>query len=266
MKKQMITSLLMAVFFLSGTAFAGNGMMNMHSSKTHNNSTMETQYTIPQHRMGGMMGNTQQWDSAQRMSVVMHMMNNPAIIKIMRQMRGLNPTARKQMLNNNKTLIREMIKTHNNGQCSSNQQSQIMRLMMNPQMIKLMEQTQGMSNKARLKVLRNNASMMMQMMRRMNHNGMMMRGQMGGMNRENQNMQPASTDTHMPHKKSIVRKGMINVEALDKNKDGKLYEDVMDWNVVSDKPGTCPLCGMKLREMTIQQVKHNLKEHGFSYK
>jgi hypothetical protein len=58
---------------------------------------------------------------------------------------------------------------------------------------------------------------------------------------------------------------MINVEALDKNKDGKLYEDIMDWNVISDKPGTCPLCGMKLREMTIQQVKHNLKEHGFSY-
>jgi len=71
---------------------------------------------------------------------------------------------------------------------------------------------------------------------------------------------PVANDT------SIVRKGVINVEAIDKNKDGKLYEDIMDWNVISDKPGTCPICGMKLREMTIEQVKKNLKEHGFSYK
>ncbi|GET25831.1 efflux RND transporter periplasmic adaptor subunit [Prolixibacter sp. NT017] len=64
---------------------------------------------------------------------------------------------------------------------------------------------------------------------------------------------------------TIIRKGVINVEAIDKNHDGKLYEDVMDWNVISDKPGTCPICGMKLREMTIQQVKDNLKAHGFKY-
>lgn len=64
----------------------------------------------------------------------------------------------------------------------------------------------------------------------------------------------------------LVRKGVIDVQALDKNHDGKLYEDIMDWNVISDKPGTCPLCGMKLREMTIQQVKDNLKAHGFQYK
>ncbi|MBN2614287.1 MAG: efflux RND transporter periplasmic adaptor subunit [Bacteroidales bacterium] len=64
----------------------------------------------------------------------------------------------------------------------------------------------------------------------------------------------------------LVRKGVIDVEAIDKNHDGKLYEDVMDWNVISDKPGTCPLCGMKLREMTIQQVKDNLKAHGYKFK
>ncbi len=64
----------------------------------------------------------------------------------------------------------------------------------------------------------------------------------------------------------IVRTGVIDVEAIDKNGDGKLYQDVMDWNVISDKPGTCPLCGMKLREMSIAQVKKNLKDHGFSYK
>ncbi len=65
---------------------------------------------------------------------------------------------------------------------------------------------------------------------------------------------------------SIVRKGVIDLAAIDKNHDGKLYEDIMDWNVISDKPGTCPLCGMKLREFTLQQVKDNLKAHGFKYK
>ncbi len=60
-----------------------------------------------------------------------------------------------------------------------------------------------------------------------------------------------------------IRKGMIDLSAIDKNKDGKLYEDIMDWNVISDEPGVCPLCGMTLREFTIKEVKKNLAEHGF---
>ncbi len=63
-----------------------------------------------------------------------------------------------------------------------------------------------------------------------------------------------------------IRKGKIDLQAIDKNKDGKLYEDIMDWNVISDEPGVCPLCGMTLREFTVDQVKKNLKEHGFEYK
>jgi len=64
----------------------------------------------------------------------------------------------------------------------------------------------------------------------------------------------------------LIRTGVIDLKAIDKNSDGMLYQDVMDWNVISDKPGTCPVCGMKLREMPISQVKKNLKNHGFSYK
>jgi uncharacterized protein with PIN domain len=62
---------------------------------------------------------------------------------------------------------------------------------------------------------------------------------------------------------NIVRKGIIDVKSIDKNKDGKVYQDVMDWNVISDKPGKCPLCGMKLREVTVKQAKENLPQHGF---
>ncbi len=64
----------------------------------------------------------------------------------------------------------------------------------------------------------------------------------------------------------LIRTGVIDVKAIDKDGNGKLYQDVMDWNVISDKPGTCPICGMKLLEFSIAQVKQNLKDHGFSYK
>lgn len=62
---------------------------------------------------------------------------------------------------------------------------------------------------------------------------------------------------------SIVHKGVINVDAIDKNKDGKVYQDQMDWNVISDKPGTCPLCKMTLEEVTVKKAKENLKNNGF---
>jgi membrane fusion protein, copper/silver efflux system len=62
-----------------------------------------------------------------------------------------------------------------------------------------------------------------------------------------------------------IRKGVIDLSAIDKNKDGKLYEDIMDWNVISDKPGECPICGMTLKEFTIKEVEKNLTEHGFEY-
>lgn len=64
----------------------------------------------------------------------------------------------------------------------------------------------------------------------------------------------------------LIRKDIIDLESIDENNDGKLYQDVMDWNVISDEPGSCPICGMKLREFTIDEVKANLTEHGFEYK
>jgi len=62
---------------------------------------------------------------------------------------------------------------------------------------------------------------------------------------------------------SIVREGTIDLNKIDENKDGKVYEDMMDYNVVADNPGTCPLCGMKLKEVTIEEAKTNLVKNGF---
>lgn len=64
----------------------------------------------------------------------------------------------------------------------------------------------------------------------------------------------------------LVREGIIDVESIDKNKDGNLYECPMDWNVINDEKGNCPVCGMKLKEYTIAEIKENLNKYGYDYK
>lgn len=65
---------------------------------------------------------------------------------------------------------------------------------------------------------------------------------------------------------SIVRKGLIDLKAIDANKDGKVFQDQMDWNVISDKPGKCPLCKMTLKSVTLKEAKENLIKNGFKVK
>ena len=65
---------------------------------------------------------------------------------------------------------------------------------------------------------------------------------------------------------SVVREGVIDLKAIDANKDGKVFQDMMDYNVVSDAPGTCPLCGMKLQEVSLDKAKTNLIKNGFKVK
>lgn len=79
---------------------------------------------------------------------------------------------------------------------------------------------------------------------------------------ENQEMKIEEHD----HSKSVVHEGVIDVESIDKNKDGKLWECPMDWNVITDESGRCSLCNMKLKEYTIDEIKANLDKYGFEYK
>lgn len=67
-------------------------------------------------------------------------------------------------------------------------------------------------------------------------------------------------------KDPIVRKGIIDLRSIDKNKDGKVYQDMMDFNVISDSQGKCPLCGMKLKEVTIEKAKTVLIKNKFKVK
>jgi len=73
-------------------------------------------------------------------------------------------------------------------------------------------------------------------------------------------------DTIKSDVNNIVRKGIINLKAIDKNKDGKVFQDQMDFNVISDKAGVCPLCGMTLKEVTLKEAKATLLKHGFKVK
>jgi hypothetical protein len=65
---------------------------------------------------------------------------------------------------------------------------------------------------------------------------------------------------------NIVRKGEIDLAAIDKNGDKKVFQDPMDWNVISDEAGECPLCGMNLKEVTLDKAKENLLKHNFKVK
>jgi hypothetical protein len=81
--------------------------------------------------------------------------------------------------------------------------------------------------------------------------------------KDHKNMLMDSTKTN---EESWVREGEIDLTAIDKNKDGKVYQDQMDWNVISDVPGECPLCGMKLKEVSLEKAKENLLKHNFKVK
>ncbi len=88
------------------------------------------------------------------------------------------------------------------------------------------------------------------------------------MNHEKRNMETMRDSAHKMQDdgNSIVRKGVIDLNAIDENKDGKVFQDMMDYNVISDKPGKCPLCGMKLKEVSLKKAKDTLIKAGFKVK
>jgi len=65
---------------------------------------------------------------------------------------------------------------------------------------------------------------------------------------------------------SIVREDEIDLVAIDVNEDGMVYQDQMCWNVISDKPGECPQCGMILKEVSLDMAKENLLKHDYKVK
>lgn len=83
---------------------------------------------------------------------------------------------------------------------------------------------------------------------------------------DNEKEDAGSGQNHSDEESSIVRKGIIDVEGIDINGDGKVFQDPMDWNVISDEDGRCPVCGMFLKEATIDETKKNLTDNGYKFK
>ena len=73
-------------------------------------------------------------------------------------------------------------------------------------------------------------------------------------------------DSSIKQDKPFLYKGVINLKSIDLNKDGKVYQCPMDFNVLSDKPGVDPKCGMELKEVKLKQAKHNLIMAGLKVK
>jgi len=65
---------------------------------------------------------------------------------------------------------------------------------------------------------------------------------------------------------SIVHEGVIDLNEIDANKDGLVYQDMMDYNVISDVPGSCPLCGMTLKEVSVEKAKGYAEKAGHKVK
>ncbi|RKY98840.1 MAG: hypothetical protein DRQ13_03110 [Ignavibacteriae bacterium] len=86
------------------------------------------------------------------------------------------------------------------------------------------------------------------------------------MNMDHDKMINHDSEGMMKENNSIVREGVIDLKAIDENGDGKVYQDQMCWNVVSDESGECPQCGMKLKEITLDKAKANLEKNGFKVK
>ncbi len=68
------------------------------------------------------------------------------------------------------------------------------------------------------------------------------------------------------HSSPVEYKEVIDVKSIDDNKDGKVYQCPMDFNVLSDKPGVDPKCGMNLKAVTLNEAKENLVKHGYKIK
>ena len=80
-------------------------------------------------------------------------------------------------------------------------------------------------------------------------------------------MMKKDMDGHSMHEEeSIVREGVIDIGAIDENEDGMVYQDQMCWNVISDKAGECPQCGMTLKEVSLEKAKENLEKNDYKVK
>jgi major membrane immunogen (membrane-anchored lipoprotein) len=59
----------------------------------------------------------------------------------------------------------------------------------------------------------------------------------------------------------MIRDYDVDVVTIDENGDGNVFQCPMDWEVLSDQAGSCPLCNMDLKEYSVAEAQKNLGEN-----
>ena len=74
----------------------------------------------------------------------------------------------------------------------------------------------------------------------------------------------AQEHNHMHHDKSekVDSSKSVELSKIDKNQDGKVYQCSMCSDQISDKPGECSKCGMKLSKVSVNETNKNMMDHG----
>ncbi len=85
-------------------------------------------------------------------------------------------------------------------------------------------------------------------------------------NRSQDDRSKANANIETTPADSIVRAGVIDLKKIDADNDGIIYQCPMHANVLADKEEKCPLCKMKLTEMTLAKAKDDLVKNGFQVK
>lgn len=53
----------------------------------------------------------------------------------------------------------------------------------------------------------------------------------------------------------------MDIKSIDKNKDGKVFQCPMDWEIIKDKSGKCEICKMNLKEYDVKTAEENLNKY-----
>lgn len=75
-----------------------------------------------------------------------------------------------------------------------------------------------------------------------------------------------NSDTHMENSEmnhgnmvdsTSIRNAGFKIVSADENKDGKVFQCPMHYNVISDENGDCPTCNMSLVEYFVEEAQMN---------
>ncbi|RPI66717.1 MAG: hypothetical protein EHM47_16165, partial [Ignavibacteriales bacterium] len=78
---------------------------------------------------------------------------------------------------------------------------------------------------------------------------------------EDDHSQHSSKEMKEMQETDIVHERDVKVSTLDKNNDGYVYQCPMDWEVISEQPGSCPVCKMDLEKFSVEEAQKNLIEY-----